>query len=104
MDLYIRSSWLSAYLLNGQLLSCFYMLSGARGSVLVKALCYKPGSRSDEVIFLNVSNPSGCTSLGFTQSLTEMSTRNRKIIMFLGSRARPVLRADNLTAICEPIV
>jgi hypothetical protein len=24
--------------------------------------------------------------------------------MFLGSRARPVRRADNLTAICEPIV
>jgi hypothetical protein len=41
--------------------------------------------------------------LGFTQSLTEMSSRNRKI-MFLGSRALPVRRADNLTAICEPIV
>jgi hypothetical protein len=24
--------------------------------------------------------------------------------MFLGSRARPVRRADNLTAICDPIV
>jgi hypothetical protein len=24
--------------------------------------------------------------------------------MFLGSRARPVCRADNLAAICEPIV
>jgi hypothetical protein len=24
--------------------------------------------------------------------------------MFLGKRERPVLRADNLTAICEPIV
>jgi hypothetical protein len=32
-----------------------------------------------------------------------MSTRSRKI-MFLGSRARPVRRAENLTAICEPIV
>jgi hypothetical protein len=39
-----------------------------------------------------------------TQSLTEMSTRNRKIIMFLGSKVRPVRRADNVTAICEPIV
>jgi hypothetical protein len=28
---------------------------------------------------------------------------NRKV-MFLGSRARAVRRADNLTAICEPIV
>jgi hypothetical protein len=24
--------------------------------------------------------------------------------MFLGSKARPVRRADNLTAVCEPIV
>jgi hypothetical protein len=24
--------------------------------------------------------------------------------IFLGNRARPVLRADNLTVICEPIV
>jgi hypothetical protein len=28
----------------------------------------------------------------------------KQIIMFLGSRARPVLKADNLTTICEPIV
>jgi hypothetical protein len=40
---------------------------------------------------------------GFTQPLTEMSTRSRKII-FLGSRALPVRRTDNFTAICEPIV
>jgi hypothetical protein len=40
---------------------------------------------------------------GVTQSLTEMSMRKRKI-MFLGSRARPVLRADNLTTIREPAV
>jgi hypothetical protein len=40
---------------------------------------------------------------GVTQPLTEMSTRSRKII-FLASRARPVRRADNLTAIFEPIV
>jgi hypothetical protein len=25
-------------------------------------------------------------------------------VMFLGSRARPVRKADNLTTICEPIV
>jgi hypothetical protein len=41
-------------------------------------------------------------TLEFTQSLTEMSTRSRKI-MFLLSRARPVCRADNFTDICEPI-
>jgi hypothetical protein len=33
-----------------------------------------------------------------------MSTRNIKIIMFLGVKVRRVLRADNLTAICEQIV
>jgi hypothetical protein len=40
---------------------------------------------------------------GFIQPLTEMSTRRIKL-MFLGSRARPVHRTDNLTAICDPIV
>jgi hypothetical protein len=35
--------------------------------------------------------------------LTEMSNKNRKT-MFLGSRAQPVRRADNLTAICVAIV
>jgi hypothetical protein len=43
-------------------------------------------------------------ALGFTQPLTEMSTRNIKIKMFLGSKVRRVRRTDNLTAICEPIV
>jgi hypothetical protein len=36
--------------------------------------------------------------------ISEMSTKNIKIIMFLGSEARQVCRADNLVAICEPIV
>jgi hypothetical protein len=40
---------------------------------------------------------------GFTQPQTEMSTRSRKI-MFLGSRERPMNRADKITVICEPIV
>jgi hypothetical protein len=38
------------------------------------------------------------------QPLTEMSTRNIKIIMFLRSEVRRVRRDDNLTAICEPFV
>jgi hypothetical protein len=38
------------------------------------------------------------------QPLTEMSTRNIKIIMFLGSKVRRVRKADNLTAIYEPTV
>jgi hypothetical protein len=41
--------------------------------------------------------------LGWTQPLTEMSTRNIKI-MFLGSKVRSVSRVDKLTAIFEPIV
>jgi hypothetical protein len=40
----------------------------------------------------------------FTQPLTAMNIGNIKIIMFLGSKVRRVLRVDNLTAICEPIV
>jgi hypothetical protein len=35
----------------------------------------------------------------FTQPLTEMSTRNIKIITFLGSKVQRVRKADNLTAI-----
>jgi hypothetical protein len=45
-----------------------------------------------------------CQALGFTQPLTEMSSRNIKIMMFLGSKVRLVRKADNLTAIYEPIV
>jgi hypothetical protein len=63
---------------------------------VVKALCYKPeGPRLNEVnefisIYLILTS---ALALGFTQPLTEMSTR-----------AWPVRRADNLAAICEPIV
>jgi hypothetical protein len=39
--------------------------------------------------------------MGFTQPLTEMSTRSRKIIL-LGSSARPMRWAGKLTATCEP--
>jgi hypothetical protein len=38
-------------------------------------------------------------ALGLTQPLTEMITRNLP-----GDNGRPVRKADNLTAICEPIV
>jgi hypothetical protein len=44
-------------------------------------------------IFFNLPNPSSRTMpLGFTLPLTEMST------------VRPALEADNITAICKPIV
>jgi hypothetical protein len=38
-------------------------------------------------------------ALGLTQPLTEMSTRTLP-----GGKGRPVRKADNLTAICEPTV
>jgi hypothetical protein len=38
-------------------------------------------------------------AFGSTQPLTEMSTRNLP-----GDKGRPARKADNLTAICEPIV
>jgi hypothetical protein len=38
-------------------------------------------------------------ALRSTQPLTEMNTRNLP-----GGEGRPVRKADNLTAICEPIV
>jgi hypothetical protein len=45
-------------------------------------------------------NPSSRTmALGSTQPLTEISTRN-----LLGGKGLPTRKADNLTAICEPIV
>jgi hypothetical protein len=55
----------------------------------------------DEVIgFLNLPNPSSRTmALGSTQPLTEMSTRNLP-----RGKGRPECEADNLTAICGPIV
>jgi hypothetical protein len=74
---------------------------------MIKALLEagsSPRSRPDEVNFFNLPNPSGHTSsLEFTQPLTEMSTRNRKI-MFVGSKVQPVRRADSLATICGPIV
>jgi hypothetical protein len=59
------------------------------------------GSIPDEIIgFFNWPNPSSRTmALGSTQPLTEMSTRNHP-----GGKGWPVRGADNLTAICEPIV
>jgi hypothetical protein len=55
----------------------------------------------EEVIgFFNLPNPSSRTiALGLTQPLTEMSTRNLP-----GRRGLPTHKADNLTAIFEPVV
>jgi hypothetical protein len=55
----------------------------------------------DEVIrFFNSPNPSNHTvAVGSTQPLTEMSTGNLP-----GDKGQPALKADNLTANCEPTV
>jgi hypothetical protein len=42
--------------------------------------------------------PAALMALGFTQPLTEMSTR-----ILPGGKGRPARKADNLTTICEPI-
>jgi hypothetical protein len=58
------------------------------------------GSIPDVIWFFNWPNPYSHTmALGSTQPLTEMSTRNLP-----GSKGRPVHKADNLTAVCEPTV
>jgi hypothetical protein len=67
---------------------------------LVEALCYKPEGRPDEMDFFSLPNPSSrIMALGSTQPLTELSTRNLP-----GGKERPARKADNRTAICEPIV
>jgi hypothetical protein len=55
----------------------------------------------DEVIgFFSLPNPSSRTmTIGPTQPLIEMSTRNLPV-----GKERQARKADNLTAICEPIV
>jgi hypothetical protein len=71
---------------------------GARGSIVVKALCYKlegPGFETRRGEFLNLLNIS--EAMGFIQPVTEMSTRNIKIIMILGSKVWRVRKVDNLT-------
>jgi hypothetical protein len=78
-----------------------YLFVKTHGSVV----CYKPAgcgcdSRWGYSIILVDINPSSRTmALGLTQPLTEMSTRN-----IPGGNGRPARKADNLTAICEPII
>jgi hypothetical protein len=66
-----------------------YNTTGARGTSR-KVACSSP----DEVNFSNLPNPYRRTiALGSTEPLTEMR-----------GKGRPARKADNLTAICEPIV
>jgi hypothetical protein len=61
--------------------------------------------RSDEFFFLSIYLilPAALGPGGLLKSLTEMNTRNRKI-MFLRSKKLLAHKADNLTAICELVV
>jgi hypothetical protein len=54
--------------------------------------------------FFNLPIPSSHTlTLGFNQPVTEITIGNRKK-MFPERRARPMRKAGNLSAICEPTV
>jgi hypothetical protein len=89
--------------------SSTYVWTRARGSVVVKEICYKPkGSglktRWDEWIFsIYLILPAALGPGVHSASNRQMSTRRRKI-MFLGNIVRPVRRADKLIAIGEPII
>jgi hypothetical protein len=91
----------------------FYLLSiyvfATHSSVVVKALCSKPEGRRFEtrwgewIFSIYLILPAALGPGVHSASLTEISTRSRKI-MYLGSKAWPVRRADNLTAICGPTI
>jgi hypothetical protein len=71
---------------------------------LVEALCYKPEGwvrvPMRSLDFFDRPNPSSRTmAVGWTQALTEMSASNLP-----GGKWRSSRKADNLTAICEPVV
>jgi hypothetical protein len=73
---------------------------GAHGSVVGWGTVLQAGSVPNEIIgFYNWPNPSSCTvALGSTQPVTGMSASN-----FGGCKGWPVHKADNLTAVSEPI-
>jgi hypothetical protein len=72
------------------------------GSVVVKALCYKPKDRGFETRWGELL----CFQFSIDPGVYSASDRNayqkQKNNVFVGSRARPVRRADNLTSICDP--
>jgi hypothetical protein len=75
-----------------------------RGSIMIKALCYKPEGRDPmRWRFSNYLILSTALGPGVYSASNRNEYRSRKM-MFLGSKVRPVRRADNLAAICELIV
>jgi hypothetical protein len=81
---------------------------GARSNAVVKALCYEPEGREfetwwDEWIFsIYLILPA---ALGpWVYSASNRNECQKQKIMFMGSRALPAHKVDNLTSICESIV
>jgi hypothetical protein len=80
------------------------IFGGARGSVVDWVTMLQVERSRVRIpmrwIFFNLPNPSSrIKTLGSTQPLTEVSTRNLH-----GVKGRPARKAHNLTAVCEPIV
>jgi hypothetical protein len=74
---------------------------GARSTLVVKALCYKPEglgfeTRSGELILMATLGPG-------VYSASNRNEYQKQKIMFLGSKARPVRRGDKFTATRKPI-
>jgi hypothetical protein len=83
-------------------------MGGACGSLVVKALGYKPEGRGFETRWdeiLSLPNPSARSGPGVHSACNRNEYRKHyKEITFLWSKVRQVRGADNLTAIYEPIV
>jgi hypothetical protein len=81
---------------------------GALASLVVKTLCYKPKRRGFEtrwgvwIFSIYLILPAAIGPVVYSAS--NRNAHQKQKTMFLGSRARPVREADNLTAICEPTV
>jgi hypothetical protein len=80
---------------------------GGRGSAVVKALCYKPEDREfetqwDDFFSVYLILPVALGSVIHTASNRNEYQKQKR--MLRESKVRPVRRADNVAAICEPIV
>jgi hypothetical protein len=80
----------------------------ARDSLVVEALCYKPEGRGFQtqwgkwIFSIYLILPAALGSGVYSAS--NRNEYQKQKIMFLGSRALSVRKADNLTAVCEKIV
>jgi hypothetical protein len=85
-------------------LGLYYILLGARRSVIGCGTMLQAGRSQDRfsmksLDFFNLSNTSSRNMvLGSTQPLTKMSMKNLP-----EDKGRPARKADNITAICNPI-